>query len=65
MRGGSGLAALLYLSCVAAEPARLSRLGPVTIPAWVVTGTKEIVAQRAADLLLPTIQSGGCRLCLR
>ena len=65
MRGGSGLAARLYLRWAATEPAWLARPGRVTILACVATGTKEIVAQRAADLLLPTIQSGGRRLCLR
>ena len=65
MRGGSGLAARLYLSCAAAEPAGGLGPGRETILAWVDTWTKELVAPRAADILLPTIQSGGCRLCHR
>ena len=62
MKGGSGVAARLYLRCAAAEPARRSRPSRVTILALVVVGTEEIVARRAADDLLPTIQRGGCRL---
>ena len=65
MKGGSGVAARLYLRCASAEPARRSRPGRVTILAWVVVRLKENVAPRAADNLLPTIQRGGCRLRLR
>ena len=65
MGGGSGLAARLYLRSAATKPASPSRHDRMTILAWVATRTKEIIAQRAAARLLPTIQSGGCRLCLR
>lgn len=64
MRGGSGVAARFYLRCAPAEPARRSRPGRVTILAWVVVETKEIVAPRSADNRLPTIRRGGCRLRL-
>lgn len=64
MRGGSGLGHGSTSAALRPSPLAVSaRSGDD--PAWLVLGTKEIVAQRAADLLLPTIQSGGCRLCLR
>ncbi len=65
MRGGSGLAARLYLTlrCGRARLAVSTRSGDD--PRFIDTWTKEIVAQRVANGLLPTIQSGGCRLGLR
>ena len=64
MRGGSGLRHGSTSAALRPSPLAVSARSGHD-PRLVATGSKEIVAQRPADLLLPTIQSGGCRLCLR